>query len=270
METLEELWEPDVKVENAKDKAMEARFHKYTTKTESCWIWRASTNSKGYGQICTSNGKTMQAHRYSYELHKGPIPPGLYICHTCDTPRCVNPDHLFAGTSLDNARDKVNKRRQNIGSGQHRAKLREEDIEPIRELLAARVSCQEIARRYGVSGSVIASIKRRERWTHVECQYAEETMTKERINEAIDGLIGHDKTLGRKSCKMAYPNYYEDKNLLDVILKRANELSVLDKIVGRLLPEDGDTERAIYTTMNLTMANYCEMFLRAAGIWRDE
>lgn len=62
-----------------------------------CWLW---LKGKGYGQH-----KGKPAHRYSYELHHGPIPQGLMICHKCDVKACVNPHHLYAGTALDNARD---------------------------------------------------------------------------------------------------------------------------------------------------------------------
>lgn len=82
-----------------------------------CWIWTAAHSSGGYGQIAR-NGKNIYAHRVSYEMFVGPIPAGMYICHTCDTPACVNPAHLFAGTQRDNAIDMSRKGRwgnQSIG-----------------------------------------------------------------------------------------------------------------------------------------------------------
>lgn len=68
-----------------------------------CWVYENTTPGR-YGKI-TINGKTSAAHRFSYTIHKGNIPEGLMICHTCDNKFCVNPDHLYAGTALDNARD---------------------------------------------------------------------------------------------------------------------------------------------------------------------
>jgi hypothetical protein len=86
------------------------RFNQKVEKTDTCWLWTGAKNSKGYGAM-SYNGKGTSDHRLSYILHKGEIPDGLIICHTCDNPQCVNPDHLWAGTSSDNMKDMFKKDR---------------------------------------------------------------------------------------------------------------------------------------------------------------
>lgn len=97
----------------AKYVSTEERFFQKVSKTGSCWIWIGALNSKGYGSFAVG-GKSMLSHRYSFLIHKGPIPDGAIICHTCDTPACVNPEHLWAGTYRDNSLDMFDKDRQSI------------------------------------------------------------------------------------------------------------------------------------------------------------
>lgn len=78
-----------------------------------CWLWWRGLNSDGYGS-CGIRGFSRKAHRASWEIHKGPIPPGLHVLHRCDTPACVNPDHLFVGTHFDNMSDAARKGRLKI------------------------------------------------------------------------------------------------------------------------------------------------------------
>lgn len=95
----------------------EVRFsNKYEiNETTDCWEWQAATNNIGYGMFRWETGIMRTAHRVSYELFKGLIPKGMIVCHTCDNPKCVNPDHLWIGTNKDNYDDMVRKGRDNLG-----------------------------------------------------------------------------------------------------------------------------------------------------------
>ncbi len=89
-----------------------ARFWQKVQKGDGCWEWQGSRNKLGYG-ITSLRGRAIRAHRVSWEIVNGPIPDGLLVCHRCDNPACVRPDHLFLGTQIDNLRDMRTKGRGN-------------------------------------------------------------------------------------------------------------------------------------------------------------
>jgi hypothetical protein len=93
----------------------EKRFWRFVKKMRaSCWLWAGGRQAQGYGAF--GNGeRVVYAHRFSWQLHNGPIPKGLNVLHRCDVPPCVNPKHLFIGTHADNMRDKIKKSRQWLG-----------------------------------------------------------------------------------------------------------------------------------------------------------
>lgn len=86
------------------------RFWRFVCKTESCWLWVGGTTAFGYG-VFGIKSINHAAHRLSWKWAYGAIPPGMFVCHHCDTPACVRPDHLFLGTAQDNNRDAVRKGR---------------------------------------------------------------------------------------------------------------------------------------------------------------
>jgi hypothetical protein len=110
----------------------------------------------------------MKAHRASYEAFKGPIPDGMHVLHQCDVTECVNPDHLFLGTQLDNVRDMMTKGRAKkrglSGQLNPRSKLTSADIIAIR---SATGSDPQIAKEFGVTPSNILAIRHRRTWKHI-------------------------------------------------------------------------------------------------------
>ena len=143
------------------------RFHqKYKIDESGCWLWIGGTrpNSKGvpYPRHWTDDQKSIGAHRFSFELTLGAIPKGMYVCHKCDTPLCVNPNHLFIGTHHDNMRDMVQKKRSFTGRGENkkgRSKLTNQQAEQIRKIQGSQ---SEIALMFGVSQTTVGRIKRKE------------------------------------------------------------------------------------------------------------
>lgn len=93
------------------------RFFKHVDKTDACWLW-IGAKSRGYGYFRVF-GKSVRAHHFSWETRYGKIPEKLCVLHKCDVPACVNPDHLFLGTQIDNIRDRDQKGRSGHSSKTH-------------------------------------------------------------------------------------------------------------------------------------------------------
>lgn len=145
-----------------------ARFHKFVPDVPAteCWEWQSVRNQSGYGKFWL-NGRTDLAHRVSYKIHKGSIPDGLLVRHTCDNPPCVNPAHLLVGTVKDNALDALSRGRYRRGSDNARAKLTEQDVRDIRASWASGETQVSLAGRFGVSRSAIQFALSGKNWAHV-------------------------------------------------------------------------------------------------------
>jgi HNH endonuclease len=129
--------------------------------SEGCWDWKGCCpKNPGYGQF-RSNGKIHKAHRSSWLIHKGEIPKGMFVCHTCDNKRCSNPDHLFLGTCKDNNLDAIKKNILpfgKIGKENHRCKLSDEDVIKVKEMIDQKISQCKISKIFGVSQTLISLI----------------------------------------------------------------------------------------------------------------
>lgn len=141
------------------------RFYGWSGTPSGCWEWDGP-RSHDYGTL-TADGIAWLAHRLSYTVFVGPIADGDVICHRCDNPICVNPDHLFPGTQAVNLADMWGKGRGVHGSKQHAAVLTDDDVRAIRDEKAAGVPATVLALKYGVRKRQIYKIVNREQWKHV-------------------------------------------------------------------------------------------------------
>jgi len=160
-----------------KDNPIEERFWSKMNKTDSCWLWTGPKFYNGYGEIRKPKGNVTGAHRISWELHFGPIPKGLFVCHKCDVKLCVNPDHLFLGTHRENMRDLVNKGLSgkgivhpeaiHFGEENGNSKLKASQVIEIRAEFKLGTNAHKLAEIFHVTPNMISKIVTRRYWKNV-------------------------------------------------------------------------------------------------------
>lgn len=145
--------------------------HVYPEPNTGCWIGDWLPTKKGYGNTSkfTTDGYSLRgSHRISYYLHKGSFDFSLLVCHTCDNPACVNPEHLFLGTSQQNTHDMVKKGRSSKGIDRPTNKLTEEQVVEIRDKYSTgRYTQRQLGAEYGVDYGGVGRIIRRDTWRHI-------------------------------------------------------------------------------------------------------
>ncbi len=147
-----------------------ARFWAKVEKGEGCWNWTASTQKGGYGQfgIRALRVSNFKATHVALWLATGEWPPaGVSVCHACDNPKCVRPDHLFLGTPTENMQDSSQKHRIQNGRRHWNARLTEAQVLEVRRLKADGLRNCEIVRKTGLTDRLVSRIVTGSRWKHL-------------------------------------------------------------------------------------------------------
>jgi len=159
-------------------KTLEEKFWEKVNKKgkDDCWEWLAGRNHKNYGNFYVSIGNSKDkhwiAHRMAWKLTYGEIPKGLHICHHCDNPPCVNPNHLWIGTNKDNILDASRKGRlvrKIRGEDHHKSKLTEKEVIEIKHIRKETgLSFIKIGKMFNVHPTTIGYIMRGRTWSHIK------------------------------------------------------------------------------------------------------
>ncbi len=161
------------------------KFWAHVRKSDSCWEWIGGKKESGYGYFDPGPRiPRARAHRWIYQYLNGPVDPKVHVCHICDNPGCVRPDHLFMGTDADNMRDCARKGRHGMqrhpersslhtmlvrpkGEQHGSAKLTADQVREMRRLKREGVSARELGKQFGIHPGYVSKIVSSRKWKHI-------------------------------------------------------------------------------------------------------
>lgn len=138
---------------------------KFHVSDSGCWNWN-NPKSDGRANTFLFNGKPQTAYRVSWQLNFGPIPSGLCVLHRCDNGLCVNPDHLFLGTYLDNRTDMLSKKRERVAKGEEKKSTKLTNA-AVMDIKTSPLNGNKLAKKYGVHRRTIYDILDGKTWKHI-------------------------------------------------------------------------------------------------------
>jgi hypothetical protein len=146
---------------------MKERFERFISPepNSGCWIWTGTGDAYGYGHFGIAHSRSAKAHRVAYNLYCGEIPDGKVVRHKCDTPACVNPQHLVLGSHADNSRDRSERMRTAVGTQNGKSKLTPELVKAIRSHKGS--SARQLAFLMGVNPNTVYAVLSGRTWSHV-------------------------------------------------------------------------------------------------------
>lgn len=182
--------------------------------SDGCWVWTGNFSRKNYGFVgnfsLAKKLKIYMAHRLSFFVYKGEIPNGMLVCHKCDNPSCINPEHLFLGTHEDNMRDMDSKGRRRVHKGENsvKAKLTKEQAIYILQNMET-ISAWDLSTKFNVSRQTIQNV-----WNGIT-KYIEPELREKIINKEYCQVSGAklDKCQHESS---GAPHYLTDQKFWNV------------------------------------------------------